>query len=125
MGKLELNLEMEQDLKNLIKEIIRSYSVFANKKIHSKDPEYQKIGEDREEHLKLFAESLSYWLNITNNNQESNPKISFLNEISAIFESIKNNSNIDYIEEIKDSLYIFIIDIFKKVQKGYVFQTSI
>lgn len=133
MGDIKLeskDIDLEQDVKKLTRNLIQSYARFLSEKYHSSEINYvlTEINSNRVEYIILFDEVLMYWLNIYDDklaikdtvNYNSifyNHKLLLFKEISAMWDSISEDFDEEYLKKENKKIYYFIKSIFNKTLK--------
>ncbi|HBG5344190.1 TPA: hypothetical protein KQG29_001554 [Clostridioides difficile] len=133
MGNLKLDskdIELEQDIKKLTRNLIQSYGRLLSEKYHSNETNcvITKINSSRLEYIVLFDEVLMHWLNISDDKLEIkytvdynsvfyNHKLLLFKEISAMWDSISEGFDREYLKRENEKIYYFIKNIFNKTLK--------
>ncbi|MFA8998093.1 hypothetical protein ACEI87_10480 [Clostridioides difficile] len=133
MGNLKLDskdIDLEQDVKNLTRNLIQSYVRFLSTKYHSNEVNYiiTKINSSKLEYIILFDEVLMYWLNISDdklkikdtvdyNSVFYNHKLLLFKEISSMWDSVSEDFDKEYLKRENEKIYYFIKNIFNKSLK--------
>ncbi|HBF1820575.1 hypothetical protein [Clostridioides sp. ZZV15-6597] len=133
MGDIKLeskDIDLEQDVKKLTRNLIQSYARFLSEKYHSNEINYvlREINSNRVEYIILFDEVLMYWLNISDdklaikdtvnyNSVFYNHKLLLFKEISAMWDSISEDFDKEYLKRENEKIYYFIKSIFNKTLK--------
>ncbi|HBE9444534.1 hypothetical protein [Clostridioides difficile] len=133
MGDIKLeskDIDLEQDVKKLTRNLIQSYARFLSEKYHSNEINdvLREINSNRVEYIILFDEVLMYWLNISDdkliikdtvnyNSVFYNHKLLLFKEISAMWDSISEDFDKKYLKRENEKIYYFIKSIFNKTLK--------
>ncbi|HBG2132352.1 TPA: hypothetical protein KPJ62_002678 [Clostridioides difficile] len=133
MGNLKLDskdIDLEQDVKKLTRNLIQSYVRFLSTKYHSDEVNciITKINSSKLEYIILFDEVLMHWLNISDdklkikdavdyNSVFYNHKLLLFKEISSMWDSLSEGFDKEYLKRENENIYYFIKNIFNKTLK--------